>query len=242
MQTSAVRRPSLALLLGSLLVSLLIGGGALALLFLRPGAPAGQGGAAPIAPAPSFALTDQLGRPLSDADLRGKVVVADFIYTTCTDICPALTAQMASLRTRLADAGLLGDDVVLLSISVDPIRDTSEVLRAYSEPFAADPANWYFLTGDEAAIRQVVVNGFMLGVEVMKAAAEDAAAHEAGAAHSLGDGHTSGHGADHGGDYEVSHSGRFVVIDRDWQIRGYYDSADLDQDALVADLRKLAND
>jgi protein SCO1/2 len=239
MQTSGVRRPSLALLIGSLLVSLLIGGGALALLLLRPGAPAGQGGAAPIAPAPSFALTDQLGRPLSDADLRGKVVVADFIYTTCTDICPALTAQMAALRTRLADEGLLGDDVVLLSISVDPARDTPAVLKAYSEPFAADAANWYFLTGDEAAIRAVVVDGFMLGVEVMEAAAQDAAAHEAGTAHSLGDGHTGGHGADHGGDYEVSHSGRFVVIDRDWQIRGYIDSAELDQDALVAQLRAL---
>lgn len=240
MQTSAARRPSPALLLGSLLVSLLIGGSALALLFLRSSAPAGQGGAAPIAPAPSFTLTDQLDRPLSDADLRGKVVVADFIYTTCTDICPALTAQMASLRTRLADEGLLGDDVVLLSVSVDPARDTPAVLKAYSEPFAADPANWYFLTGDETAIRQVVVNGFMLGVEVMEAAAQDSAAHEAGTAHSPGDGHTDGHGADHGGDYEVSHSGRFVVIDRDWQIRGYYDSAELDQDALITAIRAFA--
>ena len=167
--------------------------------------------------------------------------MADFIYTTCSDICPALTAQMASLRTRLADAGLLGDDVVLLSISVDPARDTPEVLRTYSAPFAADPANWLFLTGDEAAIRQVVVDGFMLGVEVMEAAAQDAAAHEAGTAtHSLDDGHAGGHGATPSGDYEVSHSGRFVVIDRSWQVRGYYDSAGLDQDQLVSTLRTLA--
>ncbi|GAB4428960.1 MAG: hypothetical protein OHK0015_12340 [Chloroflexi bacterium OHK40] len=239
MQTSTARRPSLALLGGSLLVSLLIAAGAIAFLVARLNAQAGAV-TAPIAQAPDFALTDQLGRSVSDADLRGKVVVADFIYTTCTDICPALTAQMVSLRTRLADEGLLGDDVVLLSISVDPTRDTPEVLKAYSEPFAADPANWYFLTGDEASIRQVVVDGFMLGVEVMEAAAEDAAAHEAGVAHTPGDGHTGGHGADHGGDYEVSHSGRFVVIDRDWQIRSYYDSAALDQDELVAAIETLA--
>lgn len=239
MQTSAARRSPLPLLIGALLLSLAIGGTAIVLLLQRATAPAGNGAAAPIAPAPSFTLTDQLGRPVSDIDLRGKVVVADFIYTTCTDICPALTAQMSSLRTRLADEGLLGDDVVLLSITVDPSRDTPEVMRAYSEPFAADPANWHFLTGDEASIRQVVVDGFMLGVEVMAAAAEDAAAHEAGVAHSLGDGHTNGHGADHGGDYEVSHSGRFVVIDRDWQIRRYYDSAALDQDELVAAITSL---
>lgn len=239
MQTSVVPRLSIKLLAGALILSLAIGGGALALLLLRAGGPAGQGAAAPIAPAPSFMLTDQLGRPVSDTDLRGKVVVADFIYTTCTDICPALTAQMASLRTRLEHEGLLGD-VVLLSFSVDPARDTPAVLKAYSEPFAADPTNWRFLTGDEAAIQEVVVDGFLLGVEVMEAAAEDAAAHEAGSAHSLGDGHTGGHGASHGGDYEVSHSGRFVLIDRDWQIRGYHDSAELDQDELVASIQTLA--
>ena len=233
MQTRTLRRLPLALLVGALLVSLAIGGAALALLLQRAGAPAGGGAAAPITPAPSFALIDQLGRPVSDADLRGKVVVADFIYTTCTDICPALTAQMAALRTRLAEQGLLGDAVMLVSISVDPSRDTPEVMRAYSEPFAADPANWRFLTGDETAIRQVVVVGFMLGVEVMEAAAQDAAAHDAGTAHALGDGHAAGHGADNSGDYAVSHSGRFVLIDRSWQIRGYYDSAGLDQELLV---------
>lgn len=227
------------LLIAALLLSLAIGGGALALLLQRSGSSAGSGSAAPIAPAPSFVLTDQLGRPVSDVDLRGKVVVADFIYTTCTDICPALTAQMATLRTRLADEGLLGDDVVLLSISVDPARDTPEVMRAYSAPFDADPANWRFLTGDETGIREVVVDGFALGIEVMEAAAQDSAAHAAGTAHAAGDAH-SGHNMAQGGDYEVSHSGRFVLIDRDWQIRSYYDSAGLDQNELIAAIKTLA--
>ena len=239
MQRSVSRQPSLPLLIAALLLSLAIGGGALALLLQRSGSPAGSGSAAPIAPAPNFALTDQLGRPVSDAELRGKVVVADFIYTACTDICPALTAQMATLRTRLADEGLLGEDVVLLSISVDPARDTPDVMRAYSAPFDADPANWRFLTGDEAAIRAVVVDGFALGIEVMEAAAQDSAAHADGMAHATGDAH-AGHGTGQGGDYEVSHSGRFVLIDRDWQIRNYYDSAGLDQNELVAAIKNLA--
>jgi cytochrome oxidase Cu insertion factor (SCO1/SenC/PrrC family) len=80
----------------------------------------------------------------------------------------------------------------------------------------------------------------MLGVEVMAAAAEDAAAHEAGTTHSAADGHTGGYGSEHGDDYEVSHSGRFVLIDRDWQIRSYYNSAALDQDELVAAIWSLA--
>lgn len=238
METSVTRRPSLPLLIGALLLSLLIGGTAFALLLRQAEAPPGRGAAAPIGPAPSFTLTDQLGRPVSDTDLRGKVVVADFIYTTCTDICPALTAQMAALRTRLAADGLLGDDVVLMSISVDPTRDTPEVLQAYSAPFDADPATWRFLTGAEPAVRQVVVDGFMLGIEVMEAAAQDAAAHTAGEAH--GAGHGEAHGAGHGEGYEVSHSGRFVLIDRDWQIRSYYDTAGLNQDDLVATIRELA--
>ena len=239
-QAPTDRRPPMALLIGALLLSLVIGGPAIVLLLQRAAAPAGSGSAAPTGLAPSFALIDQLGRPVSDADLQGKVVVVDFIYTTCTDVCPALTAQMASLRTRLAEEGLLGDNVVLLSISVDPARDTPEVMRSYSEHFAADPANWRFLTGDQPVIRQVVEDGFMLGVEVMEAAPQDAAAPEAGTTHSLGDGHTGGHSASYGGDYEVSHSGRFVLIDRDWQIRGYYDSAELDQDGLVAAIQNLA--
>ena len=235
MQRSVTRQPLMLPLVAALLLSLMIGGGAITLLMQRSDGPAGRGSAAPIAPAPSFALTDQLGRPVNDGDLRGKVVVSNFIYTTCTDICPALTAQMDTLRTRLANEGLLGDDVVLLSISVDPARDTSEVLRDYSAPFAADPANWRFLTGDDAAIRAVVVDGFALGVEVMEAAAQDSAAHADGTAHTEGDTH-----AGHGGDYEVSHSGRFVLIDRDWQIRSYYDSAGLDQNELVAAIKILA--
>ncbi len=224
------------------MLSLAIGGSAFFLLLQRAGGPAGSGAAAPFGPAPSFALIDQLGRPVSDADLRGKVVVTDFIYTTCTDICPAITAQMAALRTRLAEEGLLGDDVMLVSISVDPARDTPEVLRAYSEPFGADAATWRFLTGDEASIRRVVVDGFLLGIEVMAAAAQDSAAHAAGTAHRAGESHAAGHGALSSGDYAVSHSGRLIVIDRAWQIRGYYDSAELDQDALVRTLRALAAD
>jgi hypothetical protein len=102
------------------------------------------------------------------------------------------------------------------------------------EPFAADPASWHFLTGDEAAVRKVVVDGFMLGVEVMQAAAQDTASHNAGA------GHSGDHTGDHSDPYEVMHSGRLMVIHRGWQVCAYHDSAALDLAALLAQLRALA--
>jgi len=81
--------------------------------------------------APSFAgLVDQDGRPASADEFRGKVVVANFIYTSCTDICLLLTARMRQLQERLRQENLLGNQVQLLSFSVDPSRDTPEVLRA----------------------------------------------------------------------------------------------------------------
>lgn len=181
-------------------------------------------------PAPQFSLTDQLGRPVVDTDLRGKVVLANFIYTSCPDICPTTSGQMRTMQERLREAGLLDADVRLLSITVDPTRDTPELLRGYAEGLRADPEYWRFLTGEAAVIRRVVVDGFALGIEVMPSAAQG---HEHGA-HA-----TTTH--DHG-TYEVSHSGRFVLIDRTWQIAGYYDSAELVPEQLLADIQALAND
>ena len=100
---------------------------------------------APGAPLPDFALTDQNGRTLRLADLRGKVVAIDFIYTRCPlpDVCPRLSANFAMLQRRFGNA------VTLLSITVDPDFDTPEVLRDYARRWTAGP-DWHFLTGDIA--------------------------------------------------------------------------------------------
>jgi len=106
-----------------------------------------------IGPAPPFTLTTQDGHRLSLADLRGKVVVVTFIYTSCVDTCPLLTAKMTRLQTRLgAD---FGPQVVFVSITVDPERDTPEVLRRYAEAHGATAAGWTFLTGSPAEISDV---------------------------------------------------------------------------------------
>jgi protein SCO1/2 len=108
---------------------------------------------AKIGPAPEFALTDQYGKRVALKDLRGKVLAITFIFASCTDTCPLLTAKMAGLQDRLgAD---FGPQVYFVSITVDPERDTPEVLKRYAEAHRANAAGWAFLTGTPAEIREV---------------------------------------------------------------------------------------
>jgi protein SCO1 len=108
-----------------------------------------------IAPAPAFALISQDRAPVALADFRDKVVAVTFIYTSCTDTCPVLTALMAHVQDKL---GLeFGRRIAFVSITVDPERDTPEVLKQYAETFGADLKGWAFLTGDPAAIQEVVL-------------------------------------------------------------------------------------
>jgi len=106
-----------------------------------------------IGPAPELSLTTQDGQRLSLKELHGKVVAVTFIYASCTDTCPLLTAKMAGLQAVLgAD---FGPKVFFLSITVDPERDTPAVLQRYAQAHGANLAGWAFLTGTPAEIRQV---------------------------------------------------------------------------------------
>ena len=106
-----------------------------------------------IGPAPDFTLTSQDGAPVSLRDLRGKVVAVAFIFASCTDVCPMLTDNMARVREKLGDA--FGREIAFVSITVDPERDTPEVLKQYAENFDADVEGWSFLTGDPATVHEV---------------------------------------------------------------------------------------
>jgi protein SCO1/2 len=106
-----------------------------------------------IGTAPPFALTTAEGAPLALADLRGKVVAVTFIYATCTDTCPLLTTKLVGLSQRLGkDAAA---KVVFVAITVDPERDTPEVLRHYAQAHRANVPGWAFLTGTPAEIQDV---------------------------------------------------------------------------------------
>jgi protein SCO1/2 len=106
-----------------------------------------------IAPAPAFALTSQDGAQVTLADFRGKVVAVTFIFTLCTATCPVLTPMMSFVQDQLGRD--FGAKIAFVSITVDPERDTPQVLKAYAQSFGADLAGWSFLTGDPQAIQDV---------------------------------------------------------------------------------------
>jgi protein SCO1 len=109
-----------------------------------------------IKPAPEFTLTKQDGKRLALKELRGKVLAITFLFASCTDTCPLLTAKMAGIQDRLGPA--FGPQAFFLSITVDPERDTPAVLKRYAEAHRANTAGWAFLTGSPAEIREVARN------------------------------------------------------------------------------------
>jgi len=110
---------------------------------------------------PDFALTDQSNQPFLSANiLRGKVWIADFIFTNCAGPCPRMSAQM-----RQVDTALRPDikDLRLVSFTVDPARDTPAVLAKYAERYQAEPGVWFFLTGPVDDLHHLSRDVFMLG-------------------------------------------------------------------------------
>jgi len=105
--------------------------------------------------APDFTLTSQSGTPIRLSRLRGKLVVLDFIYTHCTDVCPLVTANLARVQRDLIARGWWVRDVVFVSVTTDPVRDTPAVLRTYARRYQADPSGWYFLTGTAKTLAAV---------------------------------------------------------------------------------------
>src|SRR6266478_8900284 len=163
---------------------------------------------------PSFSLVAEDGKQFRKDDLLGRVWIADFVFTSCADACPRLQAKMKKLQDRLIPAEQ-GGNISLLSISVDPERDTPEKLKQYAETFAARPGLWRSLTGDQKEVERTVVRGFHTAMA--KVPAEGADPHLAA--------------------FEIMHGERLVLVDRLGRIRGYYDADD--RDRLLRDARSL---
>ncbi|MEH7120715.1 SCO family protein [Neobacillus vireti] len=96
-------------------------------------------------PIKDFSATTQQNKSMGLKDLKGKVWVSAFIFTSCADVCPPMTSNMVKLQKKLKEENL--KDVELVSFSVDPTVDTPEVLTRYAKQFGADLDNWTFLTG-----------------------------------------------------------------------------------------------
>jgi protein SCO1/2/putative membrane protein len=95
----------------------------------------------------AFRMVERSGREVTRADLEGRTLVLDFVFSTCAGPCPVMSSGMQGLQQELA-----GTDVLLVSVTVDPQTDTLEVLREYAERYEADPERWLFLRGDGAQL------------------------------------------------------------------------------------------
>jgi protein SCO1/2 len=161
---------------------------------------------------PEFSFTERDGHRITLSDLKGKVWIVNFIYTNCPDTCPIQSAQMKQLQDDFTSE----KELRLVSITVDPEHDTPEVLGKYAARFGADPARWLFLTGQKETIYKFAQEGFHLGAVELPHEKRP----ESGATH--------------------THSPRFVLIDREAQIRGYYVSTEPeDMNRLRDDLKKV---
>jgi protein SCO1/2 len=165
---------------------------------------------------PSFTLTDQDGKPFGAQEVRGKIWVADFIFTSCSDACPRLTARMRSLQDRLDPAERIG----LLSITVDPERDTPAKLAEYARLSGAHGALWKFVTGPQREVERTVVNGFHIAMGRVPVESTDNALRAQA--------------------FEILHGDRLVLVDAKGRLRGYYVADDEGLRRILRDARSLA--
>ena len=110
--------------------------------------------------APGFTLTDQNGQRLTSEDMRGTVVLYNFLYTGCGAECERMNATMQEVQQRLPAMDLGGLPVEFVTISFDPANDTPEALQRYAESLGADTSQWRFATGEEARLKQLIGSGF----------------------------------------------------------------------------------
>ncbi len=144
---------------------------------------------------PDFQLTDQDGHTVRLADLRGKVWIADVIFTRCAGQCPIMTSHLKSIEEQ-TPAAL---PIRFVTITTDPGYDTPSVMKKYAGRYDADESRWLFLTGGKPALKDVIVDG-------LKLTAIDKAANLAENPNDL-----------------FVHSAKFVLVDGAGQIRGYFD-------------------
>jgi uncharacterized membrane protein YozB (DUF420 family)/cytochrome oxidase Cu insertion factor (SCO1/SenC/PrrC family) len=166
-------------------------------------------------PVGEFSLTERSGRTVTREDLRGKVWIASFVFTRCTQGCPQVSATMHDLQQTFAGT----PNVLLVTFTVDPEHDNPAELRQYADHFEADPQRWLFLTGSEKDLRHLIRDSFHLTAEPTRE-------------------------ADRRPGNEVTHDTKLVVVDAQGHIRGYFEglrdsrSADPEQD-YQANLQRL---
>ena len=108
-----------------------------------------------------FKLKNQFGKEVGLEDWGGKIIIADFFFTSCPSICPKLTRNMKKLQTAFKKTDSL---VRFVSFTVDPVRDTVQALKAYGDKFGIDHDTWFMLTGDRNELYDIALNEFKASI------------------------------------------------------------------------------
>ncbi|TSA32759.1 MAG: SCO family protein [Verrucomicrobiaceae bacterium] len=116
----------------------------------------------PVSDVPDFRLLDQSGKPFGLSDLKGKIWIGNFVFTRGSGPVPMISARMAELNQKIGSAG---EGVELVTFSVDPEFDTSDVLSAYAARLGAGPGRWKFLTGSKEEVDAIVIKGLLQPLE-----------------------------------------------------------------------------
>lgn len=148
-------------------------------------------------------LLNQLGDTVNLYDIQGKVIVADFIFTTCGYVCPKLTTNMSKMQQSFIKGGdpmkkIDTSEVQFLSFTIDPERDSVAVLKKYADKYGVDPDNWWLLTGSKDSI----YNFIFQELKVDKYESNGPL------------------------DPDFAHTQRFVLLDKTFRVRGFYNGLD----------------
>lgn len=193
--------------------------------------------------APSYALTNQLGRRVDSRSFLGRVQVVTFLFPYCTEYCPLIAAHLVSLEDALAAAGLAAK-VQFVAFNVDPAHAGPDAMATFMRQYGWNPRDtrWQYLTGSPATVRLVVTGGFHVDYEQIPeslVARQEREAERAGAyapsptvENPLAERVKP--------DYDVTHNDALVLVDRQGRVRRLYQEADRITDAaLVAAIRRL---
>ncbi len=143
---------------------------------------------------PTFSMTNHMSEPFGSEQLSGQTWVASFIFTRCKTFCPMITKQLLDLQTKITNSGL---QLRIVSFTVDPEFDTPETLSRFAQSVSADPAKWIFLTSEHAKLKDLIENGFKLGM---------------------------GEGVENADLLDIAHAQKLVLVDSQGRMRGYYDA------------------
>lgn len=156
---------------------------------------------------PPFSFVSQDGKTVTEQDFKGKIYVADFIFTRCPSICPVMTSEL----TRVQEAFKGNPDIKILSHSIDPLYDSTQVLKAYGDKHKADYNFWTFVTGDSTKIYDMARCGYFMAIQKSPDSR-----------------------------LVFDHSDKLILIDKEQRIRGFYSGTKREEvDRLIIEMQIL---